>query len=213
MVNRKVLEHAPCSVGILVDRGLGGTTHVAASNVSYFITVLFFGGCDDREALAYGARMAEHPGIRLMLIHFILEPAESMGEIVRVNMDESSHTRGSADEEFLTSFKQNMVKDDSLYEEKVVRNAADTIAVLREINHCNLFLVGRMPEGAVALGLSRRSECPELGPVGSLLTSPDFSTTASVLVVQQYYSRASPNLVQWMEEESPQGLRAQDQVN
>jgi hypothetical protein len=78
--------------------------------------------------------------------------------------------------------------------------------VLREVNHCNLFLVGRMPEGEVALGLSRRSECPELGPVGSLLTSPEFSTTASVLVVQQYNSRASSNLVQWMEEESPERL-------
>ncbi|XVF51387.1 hypothetical protein PTKIN_Ptkin04bG0181100 [Pterospermum kingtungense] len=60
-VNKRVLEHAPCSVGILVDRGLGGTTYVSASNVSSSITLLFFGGHDDREALAYGARMAEHP--------------------------------------------------------------------------------------------------------------------------------------------------------
>lgn len=203
-INRKVLEHAQCSVGILVDRGLGGTTHVAASNVSYSIMVLFFGGCDDHEALAYGGRMAEHPGIRLMVIRFIVEP-EGMGEIVRVDMGESSSTKfGSADEEFLSKFKQNMVKDDSItYEERVVRNAADTIAVLHEVNHCNLFLVGRMPEGGVALGLSMRSECLELGPVGSLLTSPEFSTTASVLVVQQYNNRASTNLVGWMEEESP----------
>lgn len=203
-INRKVLEHAQCSVGILVDRGLGGTTHVAASNVSYSIMVLFFGGCDDHEALAYGGRMAEHPGIRLMVIRFIVEP-EGMGEIVRVDMGESSSTKfGSADEEFLSKFKQNMVKDDSItYEERVVRNAADTIAVLHEVNHCNLFVVGRMPEGGVALGLSMRSECLELGPVGSLLTSPEFSTTASVLVVQQYNNRASTNLVGWMEEESP----------
>ncbi|KAJ6426513.1 hypothetical protein OIU84_022167 [Salix udensis] len=65
LVNRRVLGDAPCSVGILVDRGLGGTTQVSASNVSYDITVLFFGGHDDREALAYGARMAEHPGVSL----------------------------------------------------------------------------------------------------------------------------------------------------
>ena len=56
----RVLENARCSVGILVDRGFGGGTHVPASNVSYSVTVLFFGGCDDREALAYGVRMAEH---------------------------------------------------------------------------------------------------------------------------------------------------------
>ncbi|KAF5478155.1 hypothetical protein F2P56_004739 [Juglans regia] len=204
-VNRKVLEHAQCSVGILVDRGLGGATHVAASYVSCFITVLYFGGCDDCEALAYGARMAEHPGIKLMVIRFIVEP-ESLGEIVTVNIDDdSSNKLGSADEEFLTEFKQKIVKDNTIiYEEKVVRNAADTIAVLRELNRCNLFLVGRKPEGNVALDLSRRrSECPELGPVGSLLTSPDFSTTASVLVVQQYNSGESPNFALQMEEDSP----------
>uniref|UniRef100_A0A2N9F6I1 Uncharacterized protein n=1 Tax=Fagus sylvatica TaxID=28930 RepID=A0A2N9F6I1_FAGSY len=203
LVNRKVLEHAQCSVGILVDRGLGGTSHIAASNVSYFIMVPFFGGCDDREAIAYGARMAEHPGIRLMVIHFIVEP-ENMGEIVRVNINANSSTNlGSADEAFLAEFKQNMVKDDSItYEEKVVRNAADTIAVLREVKRCNLFLVGRMPECEAALD-SSRSECPELGPVGSLLTSPDFSTTASVLIVQQFNDQASPNLSLEIEDESP----------
>ncbi|KAK7825156.1 cation/h(+) antiporter 18 [Quercus suber] len=156
LVNLKVLEHARCSVGILVDRGLGGTTQVAASNVSYFIMVPFFGGCDDREALAYGVRMAEHPGIRLMVIRFIVEP-ESMGEIVKVNIDSSSSTKlRSSDEEFLAEFKQNMAKDDSIkYEEKLVRNVADTIAVLSELKCCNLFLVGRMPECEAALDLSR----------------------------------------------------------
>ncbi|KAM4125028.1 hypothetical protein ACB094_01G277100 [Castanea mollissima] len=203
LVNLKVLEHARCSVGILVDRGLGGTTQVAASNVSYFIMVPFFGGCDDREALAYGVRMAEHPGIRLMVIRFIVEP-ESMGEIVRVNIDSSSSTElRSSDEEFLAEFKQNMAKDDSIkYAEKLVRNATDTIAVLSELKCCNLFLVGRMPECEAALDLSR-SDCPELGPVGSLLTSPDFSTTASVLIVQQYKSGTSPNLTLQVEDESP----------
>lgn len=203
LVNRKVLEHARCSVGILVDRGLGGTTQVAASNVSYFIMVPFFGGCDDREALAYGVRMAEHPGIRLTVIRFIVEP-ESMGEIVRVNIEAASPKLRSSDEEFLAEFKQNMAKDDSIkYEEKLVRNAADTIAVLSELKRCNLFLVGRRPECEAALDLGRSDDCSELGPVGVLLTSPDFSTTASVLIVQQYKSGASPNLTLQMEDESP----------
>lgn len=69
----RVLKHAMCSVGIFVGRGLGGMAHVPASNVSYSVTVLFFGGRDDREALAYGAHMAEHPGIRLTIIRFIVE--------------------------------------------------------------------------------------------------------------------------------------------
>ncbi|XWS48855.1 hypothetical protein CRYUN_Cryun13aG0112500 [Craigia yunnanensis] len=114
LVNQRVLEHAPCSVGILVDRGLGGTTHVSASNVSYLITVLFFGGRDDRKALAYGARMAEHPGISLNVIHFVLEP-ETIGEITRVDMQENSGLKSmSLDEEFLSEFKQKISMDDSV---------------------------------------------------------------------------------------------------
>ncbi|KAK6781742.1 hypothetical protein RDI58_019538 [Solanum bulbocastanum] len=51
-VNRRVLQHAPCSVGILVDQGFGGASHVSASNVDFKVTILFLGGHDDREALA-----------------------------------------------------------------------------------------------------------------------------------------------------------------
>ncbi|KAK9989232.1 hypothetical protein SO802_029471 [Lithocarpus litseifolius] len=188
-VNRRVLEHAPCSVGILVDRGLGGSTQVSASNVCSTITVLFFGGGDDREALAYGARMAEHPGISLTVIHFIASP-ETAQEAVNVKVDncENSNTsEGSGDEKFLVEFKQKFVKDSSIkFEERVVRIAAETIEVILEYSRSDLFLVGRMPEVAT---LVEKSDCLELGPVGSLLTSPDFSTSASVLVVQQYHSQ------------------------
>jgi hypothetical protein len=195
LVNRRVLEQAPCSVGILVDRGLGGTTQVSASNVSYVVTVIFFGGCDDREALAYGARMAENPGVSLKVIHFLVKP-EALGEIVRVHMDDGSNIKlGSLDEEFLSEFKLKISKDETVkFEVKFVGNAAETINAVHEVRHCNLFLVGRLPEGEVALALSSSSDCPELGPVGGLLASSDFSTTAAVLVVQQYNSQVSLDL-------------------
>ncbi|KAE9614096.1 putative cation/H+ exchanger, rossmann-like alpha/beta/alpha sandwich [Lupinus albus] len=190
LVNKRVLEHAPCSVGILVDRGLGGSSHVSASNVSYCITVLFFGGSDDREALAYGARMAEHPGIRLVVLRFVVEP-RIKGEIVIVDVSggESSHTGSvSEDEEVLTEFKQKIANDDSIiYEEKTVNDDAETVAVIREFSRCNLFLVGLKPEGELANALNR-SEYPELGPVGGLLVSKDCPTIATVLVMQQYHN-------------------------
>ena len=189
-VNRGVLEHAPCSVGILVDRGLGGSTHVSASNVCSTITVLFFGGSDDREALAYGARMAEHPGISLTVIHFIASPEIAQEAVsVKVDICENSNTsEGSGGEKFIVEFKQRFLKDSSIkFEDRVVRNAAETIEVILEYSRCDLFLVGRMPEVAT---LIEKSDCLELGPVGSLLTSPDFSTSASVLVVQQYHSQS-----------------------
>ncbi|XP_022737610.1 cation/H(+) antiporter 18-like [Durio zibethinus] len=186
-VNKRVLEQAPCSVGILVDRGLGGTTHISASNVSSNITALFFGGHDDREALAYGARMAEHPGISLTVICFIQGP-EVSSEIVRADINTSFNASGgSADERFLLEFKKKISNDSSIsYEERDVKNSTETIEVIREFNRCNLFVVGRMPESQMTAKLNAKSDCPELGPVGSFLTSPEFSTSASVLVVQQY---------------------------
>lgn len=189
-VNLRILKHATCSVGIFVDRGLGGTTHVSASNVFYSITVLFFGGRDDREALAYGARMAEHPGIKVTVIRFLVTP-ETIGEIITVETDGDPATNlVSKDDEFLTEFNEIHSKDSSItYEEKFVRNVTETIGIIRELNRCNLFLVGRVPEGELALALNGSSECLELGPIGGLLTSSECSTMASVLVVQQYYDK------------------------
>ncbi|GLU05903.1 hypothetical protein SLE2022_229760 [Rubroshorea leprosula] len=182
-VNKRVLEHAPCSVGILVDRGLGGTTHVSASNVSSTITVLFFGGRDDHEATAYGARMAEHPGVRLIVIRFRQSP-EILGEIIN---EESEPSTGSMDDQILGELKKKISSASPIkYEERIVKNAAEIIETAREFSQCNLFLVGRTPEGQVVAKLNGKSEGSELGPVGSLLTSPEFSTSASVLVVQQY---------------------------
>ncbi|XP_054810389.1 cation/H(+) antiporter 18-like isoform X2 [Prosopis cineraria] len=191
-VNKRVLDHAPCSVGIFVDRGLGGAYHVSASNVSYCVTVLFFGGEDDREALAYGLRIAEHPGIRLVVVRFVLDP-NLEGEIVRVDVDNSGTKVVPEDEEFLNDLKKKEANDDSInYTEKVVKNSAETIIAIHEFNCCNLFLVGARPNNEVAFAL-QKSECPELGPIGALLASHDFHTTASVLVMQQYHNGMSNN--------------------
>ncbi|MCO5604318.1 hypothetical protein L7F22_058483 [Adiantum nelumboides] len=69
-VTHKVLLHAPCSVGILVDRGIG-ITYLTSSSVNRNVAVLFYGGPDDREALALGYRMAEHPGVKLTVYRFV----------------------------------------------------------------------------------------------------------------------------------------------
>ncbi|GBG82715.1 hypothetical protein CBR_g36243 [Chara braunii] len=69
-VNLRVLRHAPCSVGILIDRGFGGSANVPSSETSYDILLLFFGGPDDREALAYASRMLGHPNVNLRVVRF-----------------------------------------------------------------------------------------------------------------------------------------------
>ncbi|KAG8659081.1 cation/H(+) antiporter 18 [Manihot esculenta] len=185
-VNKRVLDHAPCSVGILVDRGLGGGTHVSASNVSSTVTILFFGGRDDREALAYGARMAEHPGISLNIVHFTASD-DIMRQMVKIDITEESSTSSeSADKTFLASFKKSSDDNSIKFEEREVSSAKEIVEVVKEFSRCNLFVVGRMPVGPVAATLTERTECPELGPVGDILTCNDLATSASVLVVQQY---------------------------
>lgn len=195
-VNGRVLKHAPCSVGILVDKGFGGASHVSASNVDVKVTVLFFGGHDDREALAYGMRMAEHPGINLLVVRFLLDP-EVAGGSVALDMDQTYNPKAqSKDEELLNDLKHKISINNSIkYEEKFVKDAVGTAELIHAYNRCNLFLVGRVSEGQVAAALDRKSDFPELGPLGNLLTCSRFSITASVLVVQQYQSELSQDSI------------------
>ncbi|WOL16718.1 cation/H(+) antiporter 19-like [Canna indica] len=188
LVNQRVLRRAPCSVGILVDRGLGGAVQVVASEVSYTVAVLFFGGRDDREALAYATRMAEHPGIQLIVKRFVIQPGSSGGSAsIRMDADEIT-----ADEACVADFRAKVLpSNDSIkYEDKVVGSKADVISAIKAIGRCNLFLVGQAPP---AMWLTERSDCPELGPVGSYLASSEFSaSTSSVLVIKQHDPKANP---------------------
>lgn len=188
-VNRKVLENSPCSVGIFVDRGLGGMRHVNASSVSSWICVLFFGGSDDREALCYGARMAEHPGINLTVLRFKASENTNFGEITAVDVDNDTiGERLERDDIFMREFLERFENDEGVkYEERVVGNFEQVEYAIREISRSNLIIVGRNPDGRAVLCLSNmRAECPELGPLGNLLIAPSFPVSASVLVVQQY---------------------------
>jgi hypothetical protein len=145
---------------------------VAASDVSYTVVAIFFGGRDDREALAYGVRMVEHPGIALHVLRF--SPLSDAGD-------------RAADDAFLEEFKTKVANGNESvrYEEKPVGGKAEVLEAFKAAGRCNLFLVGH---GAPCVPLADRStdECPELGPVGSYLALPEFSTVASVLVMKQY---------------------------
>ncbi|XP_040380285.1 cation/H(+) antiporter 19-like [Oryza brachyantha] len=177
-INQRVVRHAPCSVAILVDRGLGGAAQVAASDVSYNIAVLFFGGRDDREALAYATRMVEHPGIALHVLRFVPKPGAAGAD--------SGNDSAAADEASLADFRGNVAdgNDSVRYEERAAGGKTDVVEAIKAMGPCNLFLVG---QGTPCVPLADRStDCPELGPVGSYLALPEFSTVASVLVMKQY---------------------------
>ncbi|KAJ0097095.1 hypothetical protein Patl1_27971 [Pistacia atlantica] len=199
MVNQNLLANSPCSVGILVDRGLNGSTRLAANQVSHHIAMLYFGGPDDREALAYAWRMSEHPGISLTVMRFIpgedavgpaAQPSSDLNNPERLTVETDNDKEKQLDEEFINDFRIKNVNDESIvYTEKVANNGEETVAAIRSMDTAHdLFIVGRGQgmTSPLTAGLTDWSECPELGAIGDLLASSDFAATVSVLVVQQY---------------------------
>ncbi|XP_057991378.1 cation/H(+) antiporter 11-like [Hevea brasiliensis] len=178
-LNNDVLERAPCSVGILIDhRKTRGLSPIFDSSTVHHVAVLFIGGSDDREALAYALRMAKSPEVQLTVMCFVT-PQEFVHDSWEIMLDSES----------LTSLKEEMSENSNIsYVEETVRDGSDTAAIVSSIQgNFDLIMVGRrhthQPE-AIS-GLSQWAELPELGPVGDILASPDISSTCSVLVMQQ----------------------------
>ncbi|RLN39835.1 hypothetical protein C2845_PM01G24980 [Panicum miliaceum] len=182
--NVRVLRSAPCSVAVLVDRVLGGAAQVSAPDVSYAVLVLFFGGPDDREALAYAARMGEHPGIELTVARFVASAAKPNGADGSPGKDEEALQR------YVTRTQRS--GDCSVrYEEVTATERQEVTSAIKALGKGkNLVVAGR--SARTSTPLVERSHCPELGPVGIYLATPEFSTTASALVVQRYSPRSDP---------------------
>ncbi|GJZ75266.1 hypothetical protein Tco_0639731 [Tanacetum coccineum] len=102
-VNRKVLRHAPCSVGVAVDRGLR-STQLSREIQCISATIIFIVGNDDREALAYASRVARHPGVKLIVVRFLLD--------TNGNNVSSRITRAKAN---TTKFEEEMKQDDEYF--------------------------------------------------------------------------------------------------
>ncbi|CAL9097435.1 unnamed protein product [Musa acuminata var. zebrina] len=174
-----VLTQAPCSVGILVHHALAGFGQIVPGQFQYHVKILFWGGADDREALSCGARMALHAGVSVDVTR-VLPPTER-------NRDKDV----ICDEELLREFQINNADNERVaIEEVVVSNVEETIGLIKSIDKAyDLVLVGRRQGSSSWLGevMDEWIESPELGMVGDMLASSEFTDSCfSVLVVQQY---------------------------
>ncbi|RZC60603.1 hypothetical protein C5167_022373 [Papaver somniferum] len=88
-VNRKVFRHPPCSVAVLVDRGFGKAL-AEESSMKLQVAVLFIGGKDDREALAYATRITQHSGVDLTAVRFLQDEEKAASRAKRTM---SNHAR------------------------------------------------------------------------------------------------------------------------
>ncbi|KQJ85581.1 cation/H(+) antiporter 28 [Brachypodium distachyon] len=210
LVNQKVLQLAPCSVGIMVDRGLGRLqqqNQQQQNQTPVNVMVVFIGGADDREALTLAAFVCKHPGIRLTALRIVQSAAAQARAKARTSLFESKSRRNilhlqaaasneelqaQADDKFFAEFYRKHVagnKGGVGYLEKHVADGAELVSVLRGMQGDYRLLVvgkGRDRNSVLTEGLDEWAECLELGPVGDILASSDFSATASVLIVQQY---------------------------
>lgn len=201
VTNQKVLRHAPCSVGVIVERGLArvpGFSQLVTSEAIQNVATLFFGGPDDREAIAWSLRISGSPRVNLTIIRFLLNSSSQSEQIESGESDDKEilmslsgeETVNEIDNTFMVDFYNRYVTSGQIgYVEKFVNNGAQTVESLKEIGDMySLFIVGKGGRGqsSLTIGMSDWEECPELGTVGDVLASSDFDIHGSVLIVQQH---------------------------
>ncbi|KAI3826964.1 hypothetical protein L1987_01024 [Smallanthus sonchifolius] len=194
-VNKKVLRHAPCSVGVLVDRGFG-SMRLSRDTKCLNAAIIFIAGKDDREALAYAGRVAQHAGVKLTVIRFLLDTngnnVSSRITRARANTTEYEEEMKQDDEYFAEFYDRHVATGHVAYMEKYLSNSGETYSTIKSLEgEYELFIVGRggRVNSTLTAGMNDWEACPELGPIGDILSASDFSVTASVLIIQQHKLR------------------------
>ncbi|KAL6967765.1 Cation/H(+) antiporter 24 [Sarracenia purpurea var. burkii] len=103
---------------------------------SHHFAVLFFGGADAREALAYADRMAGNSEVSLTVTRFLSHNGEGDDEMEK-----------KLDDRLVTWFwVKNEGNERVIYREVVVRNGDEMMAAIRAMNHSeyyDMWIVGR----------------------------------------------------------------------
>ncbi|KAF9598872.1 hypothetical protein IFM89_032726 [Coptis chinensis] len=182
-MNKNVLENAPCSVGIIIDRGvLGGIKNVLDNSSSYHVAVVFLGGADDREALAYLAeRMSEHPNIKVTVILLLKKSCE-------YNLKKMS-AENRFDEETLMDFKLRTTYNKRVtYIQEEVNNGVGVVNVIREMgDKYEMIILGRRHDenSPLIIELTDFDKCSELGTIGDIFETSNYGGKATLLLMQQ----------------------------
>jgi F420-0:gamma-glutamyl ligase len=196
-LNCRVLESAPCSVAILVDRCNNIPRKPVSKDdelsLTYDVAMIFLGGNDDREALTFAIRMAEDTRVRLSVVHLIAPNNGVSGgnEGVNINCQDFESTH---DYMAMRDIKE---REYIAYREVIAEDAAATASIVRSImDEHELIVVGRrnmeddIPQTA---GLKEWCEHPELGVLGDLILSNETKSTSSLFVIQKQQQKSALN--------------------
>lgn len=178
--NINIQKNAPCTVGILVDRGLPRylrSTHFTHINVAVF----FFGGPDDREAIALASRMSIHPNLSITV--FKIEFKRNQKE------NESDNHEKQLDEYVLNDFIETNIGNACVVCRKLVANDTRQLmeAVRSTESYYDLAIVGKRQwfSSELEVEMNLWVKYKELGIIGDMIASIDFCRgTMSVLVIQ-----------------------------
>ncbi|KAF4364056.1 hypothetical protein CsatB_010083 [Cannabis sativa] len=188
--NANVQAYAPCTVGILVDKGF--SCGMSLIHFSYHVIVIFLGGPDDREALAYATRMSDNRmTVTVTVLRIIL--LRNVEEEESQEATEKSSDEAALDELVVEEFKiKNIGSLSSLWKEVTVDDVVEVMNTIRSVEgHYDLVMVGRRRSwSAMMMGDDEMMdfvENEELGLIGDMLASSDFcGGKVSVLVMQHY---------------------------
>uniref|UniRef100_A0A2N9GI63 Cation/H+ exchanger transmembrane domain-containing protein n=1 Tax=Fagus sylvatica TaxID=28930 RepID=A0A2N9GI63_FAGSY len=180
--NTNLQMHAPCTVGILVDRG---SRHMNSSQFSYNVVVIFIGGEDDRQALGkkLRARKNTKASVKAKAREKAITIAITIGQGQKIKTKE-------VDEEM------EMLMDEVLYDEFKIKNLGNACVACREVEAENsaqvmdairsldknydLVMVGLNRHQALELGdiempHNDAKNIEDLGMIGDVLVLSDFS--------------------------------------
>ncbi|XP_011008431.1 PREDICTED: cation/H(+) antiporter 24-like [Populus euphratica] len=178
-----VLDHAPCSVGILVHKVhlLGPLFDHSFNSSPRHVLVLFLGGADARESLFYADRILMNPNVFLTVIRFLSHHHHREYEQEK-----------KLDDGVIISFRERNGRNKRVVcREVVMKNGEETLATIQAFGndvHFDLWILGRHKgiNPVLLEGLSSDwCEHLELGVIGDYISSMDFDGTTSILVVQQ----------------------------
>ncbi|XP_074270213.1 cation/H(+) antiporter 4-like [Silene latifolia] len=200
-LNKSVLDLAPCSVGILVERGYKKLNHSSSSVsrlsfssmscctkppltsvqveediIGHKVGVIFIGGNDDQEAVTYGKRIAGE-SVKVEVIRVMGLGVDN--PLTMLDCWALEGIRGDNNNNNNISYKEITVKDGP-------EMAKYLWSIVKEYD---VMIVGRRKgqgeECIQTTGLQEWSEVEELGTLGDILAQPDLKCQTSVLVIQQ----------------------------
>ncbi|KAJ9160393.1 hypothetical protein P3X46_025798 [Hevea brasiliensis] len=176
--NVQLQEHAPCTVGILLDRGLRCQIKLLDS-FTCKVAVFFVGGVDDREALALAIRMSANPNVNITLLRIKYSTNDHKG--IKI-------TESQLDDLLVNEFVEKNVNNSRVViREEVVNNSLQMLNVIHSLRNKHDFVMVGKKSGATQFEQEMMEwvKYPELGAIGDLLASTDFyDKKMSVLVLQ-----------------------------